>query len=156
MVELIGGDGIARELTEAALANGKYVVTANKALIAIHGTSLAKMAEDAGVSLAFEAAVAEAFDHHPSRGLIANRIDRVYGILNGTCNYILSNMEQSGRDFLDVLDEAQALATPKLIQALTSMGLTPLALAILASVAFGTVTLMGSMSKAFVIFRLSI
>ena len=92
VVELIGGsDGIARELTEAALANGKHVVTANKALIATHGTSLANMAEEAGVNLAFEVAVAGGVPIIKAlrEGLIANRIDRVYGILNGTCNYIL-------------------------------------------------------------------
>ena len=143
VVELIGGsDGIARELTEAALANGKHVVTANKALIATHGTSLANMAEEAGVNLAFEAAVAGGVPIIKAlrEGLIANRIDRVYGILNGTCNYILSDMEQSGRDFLDVLKEAQALGYAEADPSFDIDGIDAAhKLAILASVAFGTV-----------------
>ena len=142
VVELIGGsDGIAKDLTEAALANGKHVVTANKALIAIHGTALAMAAEEAGVTLAYEAAVAGGIPIIKAlrEGLVANRIDRLYGILNGTCNYILTEMEQSGRDFLDVLDEAQALGYAEADPSFDIDGIDAAhKLAILASVAFGT------------------
>ena len=142
VVELIGGsDGIAKDLTEAALANGKHVVTANKALIAIHGTALAMAAEEAGVTLAYEAAVAGGIPIIKTlrEGLVANRIDRLYGILNGTCNYILTEMEQSGRDFLDVLDEAQALGYAEADPSFDIDGIDAAhKLAILASVAFGT------------------
>ena len=112
LVELIGGeDGPAKNAVEAAIANGKDVVTANKALIAHHGTALAASAEDRGVALNFEAAVAGGIPIVKAmrEGLAGNAFSRVYGILNGTCNYILSAMRDSGRDFGDVLDEAQAL-----------------------------------------------
>jgi len=110
--ELIGGsEGPARALVEAALAAGKPVVTANKALLAHHGTALAKTAEAAGVALAYEAAVAGGIPiiRALREGLVANQIGRVYGILNGTCNYILTAMRESGRAFEDVLAEAQEL-----------------------------------------------
>ena len=142
VVELIGGsDGIAKELTEVALTNGKHVVTANKALIAIHGTALANAAEEAGVTLAYEAAVAGGIPIIKAlrEGLIANRIDRLYGILNGTCNYILTDMDQSGRDFSDALDEAQALGYAEADPSFDIDGIDAAhKLAILASVAFGT------------------
>ncbi|TQV80410.1 homoserine dehydrogenase [Denitrobaculum tricleocarpae] len=112
VLELIGGsDGIAKEVVETALANGKHVVTANKALLAHHGTQLARAAEDARVYLGYEAAVAGGIPVIKSlrEGLGGNAIDRVYGILNGTCNYILTAMRESGRDFSEVLEEAQAL-----------------------------------------------
>ena len=111
VVELIGGaDGIALELVEAALRAGKHVVTANKALIAHHGQRLAGLAEEAGVRLKFEAAVAGGIPALKvlREGLAGNEIKRVTGILNGTCNYILSEMTQTGRGFDDVLAEAQA------------------------------------------------
>ena len=110
IAELIGGeDGIAKFVVEAAIKNGKHVVTANKALLAHHGTALAKEAEAARVSLAFEAAVAGGIPIVKAmrEGLAANAINRVYGILNGTCNYILSEMRKTGRDFANVLDEAR-------------------------------------------------
>lgn len=110
--ELIGGsEGPARALVESALAAGKSVVTANKALLAHHGTDLAKAAEAAGLSLGYEAAVAGGIPiiRALRQGLVANSIGRVYGILNGTCNYILTAMRESGRAFEDVLAEAQAL-----------------------------------------------
>ena len=142
VVELIGGsDGIAKDLIEAALAKGKHVVTANKALIAIHGTALAMAAEEIGVTLAYEAAVAGGIPIIKAlrEGLIANRIDRLYGILNGTCNYILTEMEQSGRDFSDVLDSAQELGYAEADPSLDIDGIDAAhKLAILASVAFGT------------------
>ncbi|SMF20584.1 homoserine dehydrogenase [Tistlia consotensis] len=112
VVELIGGsDGPAKALVEAALQAGKPVVTANKALLAHHGTALAQLAEAKGVGLCYEAAVAGGI---PVIGLLrdglaGNRVQRVAGILNGTCNYILTTMRESGREFADVLAEAQAL-----------------------------------------------
>jgi len=112
VVELIGGaDGPARELVQAALAAGKPVVTANKALLAVHGAALAQQAGAAGVTLAFEAAVAGGIPVIKAlrEGLAGNRIDRIAGILNGTCNYILTVMRERGREFADVLAEAQRL-----------------------------------------------
>jgi homoserine dehydrogenase len=112
VVELIGGsEGPARALVEASLAAGKPVITANKALLAVHGASLAARAETAGVVLAFEAAVAGGIPVIKAlrEGLAGNRIDRVAGILNGTCNYILTVMREQGREFGDVLADAQRL-----------------------------------------------
>ena len=112
VVELIGGsDGTALAVVESAIAANKSVVTANKAMMAIHGTRLAQAAERAGVGLAYEAAVAGGIPIVKAlrEGLAGNRIDRVYGILNGTCNYILTAMEETGREFAEVLAEAQAL-----------------------------------------------
>ena len=115
--ELIGGsDGIALALSRAALGNGKHLVTANKALLAHHGNELARMAEDCGVHLGYEAAVAGGIPIIKAlrEGLSANKFSGVYGILNGTCNYILSEMREGvragkPRDFATVLKEAQAL-----------------------------------------------
>lgn len=111
VVELIGGDGAARAVCEAAFSAGRHVVTANKALLAIHGTELARQAEAAGVTLGWEAAVAAGIPVIRSlrEGLAGNRINRLHGILNGTCNYILTNMRTTGRDFAEVLAEAQSL-----------------------------------------------
>ena len=111
VIELIGGEGgIAMALVETALQAGKHVVTANKALIAHHGQRLAEVAEQASVRLKFEAAVAGGIPALKvlREGLAGNDIRRVTGILNGTCNYILSEMTQTGRGFDDVLAEAQA------------------------------------------------
>jgi len=110
-VELIGGEeGVAKEAVEAALKAGKHVVTANKALLAHHGPRLAALAEKHGVALNFEAAVAGGIPvvKVMRESLLGNDIARVYGILNGTCNYILTKMLQEGRSFDDVLKEAQA------------------------------------------------
>ena len=110
VIELVGGEGgIALKLAETALRAGKHVVTANKALIAHHGQRLAELAEQAGVRLKFEAAVAGGIPALKvlREGLAGNQIKRVTGILNGTCNYILSEMTQTGRGFDDVLAEAQ-------------------------------------------------
>jgi homoserine dehydrogenase len=110
-VELIGGEeGIAKKAVETALASGKHVVTANKALLAHHGASLAALAEKNSVALNFEAAVAGGIPVVKviRESLQGNDITRVYGILNGTCNYILTLMEKEGRSFADVLKEAQA------------------------------------------------
>jgi homoserine dehydrogenase len=111
VVELIGGSaGIAKRLVERALRNGKHVVTANKALLAMHGAELAALAEQRGAILAFEAAVAGGIPIIKAlrEGLVGNRVSRLYGILNGTCNYILTTMRETGRDFGVVLAEAQA------------------------------------------------
>jgi homoserine dehydrogenase len=112
VVEVIGGsDGIARQVVETAIARGCHVVTANKALLAHHGAALARTAEAKGVSLAFEAAVAGGIPIIKAlkEGLAGNVLSQVTGILNGTCNYILTTMRETGRDFADVLAEAQAL-----------------------------------------------
>ena len=111
IVELIGGEnGIAKDVCEAAIAGGRAVVTANKALVAHHGTELARAAEKAGVTLNYEAAVAGGIPIVKAlrEGLAGNRVSRIYGILNGTCNYILSEMERTGADFDAMLAEAQA------------------------------------------------
>lgn len=111
VVELIGGSGgVARRLAQRALASGKHVVTANKALLAMHGAELAAAAEKKGAILAFEAAVAGGIPIIKAlrEGLVGNRVQRLYGILNGTCNYILTTMRETGRDFDVVLAEAQA------------------------------------------------
>ena len=111
VVELIGGSGgVARQLVQNALRSGKHVVTANKALLAMHGAELAALAEKRGGILAFEAAVAGGIPIIKAlrEGLVGNRVSRLYGILNGTCNYILTTMRETGRDFGVVLAEAQA------------------------------------------------
>jgi homoserine dehydrogenase len=112
VVELIGGsDGVAKSVIETALARGRHVVTANKALLAIHGTALALAAEKARVSLNYEGAVAGGIPIVKAlrESLAANRIERVYGILNGTCNYILTDMRRNEREFADALADAQKL-----------------------------------------------
>lgn len=112
IVEVIGGsEGIARQVVETAIARGLHVVTANKALLAHHGVALAQAAEAKGVALGFEAAVAGGIPIIKAlkEGLAGNSLSRVTGILNGTCNYILTTMRETGRDFADVLAEAQAL-----------------------------------------------
>ncbi len=111
VIELIGGsDGVAKDLVSAALENGRDVVTANKALLAMYGYDLALLAEDKGASLAYEAAVAGGIPIIKAmrEGLAANDIISVYGILNGTCNYMMTEMRLTGRDFDDILQEAQA------------------------------------------------
>ncbi len=141
VVELIGGDGgVALAVIEAALAHKKHVVTANKALMARHGTRLAAEAENAGVTLAFEAAVAGGIPVIKTlrESLAGNRLERVYGILNGTCNYILTTMRQSGREFAEVLGEAQKLGYAEADPSFDIDGVDAAhKLAILASVAFG-------------------
>ncbi|MGJ8668816.1 MAG: homoserine dehydrogenase [Oceanococcus sp.] len=111
VVELMGGTGRARELVLAALANGKSVVTANKALIAEHGGEIFAAASAANCKIAFEAAVAGGIPIIKAlrEGLSANRVDEIAGIINGTTNFILSRMEADGAAFADVLAEAQAL-----------------------------------------------
>ena len=142
VVELIGGeDGPARAVCEAAIAAGRHVVTANKALLAVHGAALAAAAEQAGVALNFEAAIAGGIPIVKAlrEGLAANRIDRVYGILNGTCNYILTAMRTQRRAFEDVLAEAQRLGYAEADPTMDVDGFDAAhKLALLASLAFGT------------------
>lgn len=141
VVELIGGSaGVALQVIEAALANNKHVVTANKALMAEHGTRLAAEAEAAGVALAFEAAVAGGIPVIKTlrESLAGNRLSRVYGILNGTSNYILTTMREGGREFAEVLAEAQKLGYAEADPSFDIDGVDAAhKLAILASVAFG-------------------
>ncbi|GBQ88207.1 homoserine dehydrogenase [Gluconacetobacter johannae DSM 13595] len=141
VVELIGGaEGVARRLVTAALAAGRPVVTANKALIAVHGAELAALAERAGVPLMFEAAVAGGIPAIKTvrEGLAADRLTRVGGILNGTCNYIMTAMRESGRPFADVLAEAQALGYAEADPSTDVDGIDAAhKLAILAGLAFG-------------------
>ena len=141
VLELIGGsDGIAKALCETALDAGKPVITANKALLAHHGTELARRAEAGGAVLAYEAAVAGGIPAIKGlrEGLAANRVTRIYGILNGTCNYILSTMRDSGREFSEVLAEAQKLGYAEADPAFDVDGVdTAHKLAILTALAFG-------------------
>jgi homoserine dehydrogenase len=141
VVELIGGeDGPALATCEAAIAAGRSVVTANKALIAHHGTSLAAAAENAGVALGFEAAVAGGIPIIKAlrEGLAGNRVGRVYGILNGTCNYILTTMRETGRDFDGILADAQEMGYAEADPSFDVDGVDAAhKLAILTSVAFG-------------------
>jgi homoserine dehydrogenase len=141
-VELIGGaGGPAKAAVEAALAAGKSVVTANKALLAAHGVKLAALAESKGVALDFEAAAAAAIPIVKTLrdGLAGNRVARLYGILNGTCNYILTKMEQERMPFSACLAEAQRLGYAEADPTFDIEGHdTAQKLAILASLAFGT------------------
>ncbi len=111
VVELIGGYGIAKDLVLKAIENGKHVVTANKALIALHGSEIFAAAQKKGVIVAFEAAVAGGIPIIKAlrEGLAANRIEWIAGIINGTTNFILSEMREKGLAFSDVLGEAQRL-----------------------------------------------
>ena len=111
VIELIGGYGVAKALVLEAIAAGKHVVTANKALLAVHGTEIFQAAHDKGVMVAFEAAVAGGIPIIKAlrEGLTANRIQWIAGIINGTTNFILSEMRDKGLDFDVVLKEAQAL-----------------------------------------------
>ncbi len=141
IVETIGGsEGPARALVEAAIAAGKPVVTANKALLAVHGAALAAAAEERGVALAFEAAVAGGIPVIKAlrEGLSGNRISRVAGILNGTCNYILTQMRERGREFADVLADAQKLGYAEADPSFDIDGIDAAhKLSILAALAFG-------------------
>ena len=142
VVELVGGaDGPALALARATLAANKAFVTANKAMLAHHGLELADAAEAAQVPLKFEAAVAGGIPVIKGlrEGAAANALSRVYGILNGTCNFILSKMEAEGRDFADVLAEAQALGFAEADPSFDIDGVDAAhKLAILASLSFGT------------------
>ena len=141
-VELMGGtDGPARNATEAAIAAGKDVVTANKAMLAIHGQSLAKLAEDAGRLIRFEAAVAGGIPviKALTEGLAGNEITRVIGVMNGSCNYILTRMENAGLSYEEVFAEADGLGYLEADPQLDVGGIDAAhKLAILSSIAFGT------------------
>jgi homoserine dehydrogenase len=141
-VELIGGEeGAARIAVEAALKAGKHVVTANKALLAKHGTELARLAESNGAALGFEAAVAGGIPIIKTlrEALAGNQVRRVYGILNGTCNYILSQMQEEHRAFAEVLKEAQDKGYAEADPTFDIGGFdTAHKLALLTSLAFGT------------------
>jgi homoserine dehydrogenase len=141
VVELIGGsEGVARALVEASLGAAKHVVTANKALIAHHGMEIAKIAEAQNAMLGYEAAVAGGIPIIKSlrEGLAANRFTHVAGILNGTCNYILTQMWETCRDFAEVLAEAQRLGFAEADPSFDIDGIdTAHKLAILTSLAYG-------------------
>jgi len=140
IVELIGGYSPARELVLEAIENGKHVVTANKALIALHGNEIFEAAEKKGVMVAFEAAVAGGIPIIKAvrEGLAANKIEWVAGIINGTGNFILTEMKDKGRDFTDVLKEAQELGYAEADPTFDVEGIDAAhKLTILASLAFG-------------------
>ena len=140
IVELIGGTTIARELVSKAIANGKHVVTANKALIAKHGNEIFAQAREQGVMVAFEAAVAGGIPVIKAirEGLAGNRIEWLAGIINGTGNFILTEMRDKGRDFADVLAEAQSLGYAEADPTFDVEGIDAAhKLTILASIAFG-------------------
>lgn len=148
-LELMGGDeGPAKDSTEAALKAGKDVVSANKALLAHHGQALAELAEAQGVALRYEAAVAGGIPVIKSltEGLAGNRITRVMGVMNGTCNYILTRMDAAGLSYQEAFDEADGLgyleADPNLDVGGIDAGHK---LALLASIAFGTKVAFGDM-----------
>ena len=141
-IEVMGGEnGTAKASTEAAIASGKDVVSANKALLAVHGQALAQLAEAAGCVIRFEAAVAGGIPvvKALTEGLAANEITRVMGVMNGSCNYILTRMESAGLTYQEVFEEANALgyleADPELDVGGIDAGHK---LALLSSVAFGT------------------
>ncbi|MGD2073852.1 MAG: homoserine dehydrogenase [Gammaproteobacteria bacterium] len=140
VVELIGGYEPARELVLKAIANGKHLVTANKALIALHGNEIFAAAQKRGVMVAFEAAVAGGIPIIKAvrEGLAANRIEWIAGIINGTGNFILTEMRDKGRDFADALAEAQQLGYAEADPTFDIEGIDAAhKLTILASIAFG-------------------
>ncbi|MBL3599688.1 MAG: homoserine dehydrogenase [gamma proteobacterium endosymbiont of Lamellibrachia anaximandri] len=140
IIELIGGYSPARELVLKAIENGKHVVTANKALIAMHGNEIFAAAQKKGVTVAFEAGVAGGIPIIKAvrEGLAANRIEWIAGIINGTGNFILTEMRDKGRDFDDVLKEAQALGYAEADPTFDVEGIDAAhKLTILASIAFG-------------------
>ena len=141
VLELIGGTGLTKELVETAINNGKHVITANKALIANHGNELIKLANKKQVRLLFEASVAGGIPiiKSLSQGLSANNIESLAGIINGTGNFILTDMKEKGRDFDDVLKEAQALGYAEEDPTFDIEGIDAAhKLSILAAIAFGT------------------
>ena len=141
-IELIGGDsGPAKDAVEAAIASGKHVITANKALLAHHGAALARAAEAKGVALYFEAAVAGGIPIIKTlrEGMAGNSTKKIFGIMNGTCNYILTKMASQSRSFGDVLKEAQSLGYAEADPTFDVGGFdTAHKLAVITSLAFGT------------------
>lgn len=141
VLELIGGTELSKDLVETAINNGKHVITANKALIAKHGNELIQLANDNKVRLLFEASVAGGIPIIKAleQGLSANKIESVMGIINGTSNFILSEMKEKNRDFADVLAEAQALGYAEADPTFDVEGIDAAhKLSILAAIAFGT------------------
>jgi homoserine dehydrogenase len=142
LIEVMGGeDGPAKAAVETAIATGKHVVTANKAMMAMHGQSMAEAAEAAGVALRYEAGVAGGIPIIKAlgEGLAANVITRVMGVMNGTCNYILTEMQKTGADYADVLEDAQRLGYAESDPTFDVGGIDAAhKLALLASLAFGT------------------
>lgn len=141
-VELMGGEaGPAKDATEAALNAGKHVVTANKAMLAIHGQALAELAEANGLVLRYEAAVAGGIPviKTLTEGMAGNEITRVMGVMNGSCNYILTRMENSGKTYQDIFAEADGLGFLEADPQLDVGGIDAAhKLAIISSIAFGT------------------
>jgi homoserine dehydrogenase len=141
VLELIGGFGLAKELVEKAINNGKHIITANKALIGNHGNELIKLANKNKVRFLFEASVAGGIPIIKAleQGLSANNVESVAGIINGTGNFILTDMKEKGRDFNDVLKEAQALGYAEEDPTFDIEGIDAAhKLSILAAIAFGT------------------
>ena len=141
VLELIGGFGLAKELVEKAINNGKHIITANKALIGNHGNELIKLANKKKVRFLFEASVAGGIPIIKvlEQGLSANNVESVAGIINGTGNFILTDMKEKGRDFNDVLKEAQALGYAEEDPTFDIEGIDAAhKLSILAAIAFGT------------------
>ena len=141
VLELIGGFGLAKELVEKAINNGKHIITANKALIGNHGNQLIKLANKKKVRFLFEASVAGGIPIIKAleQGLSANNVESVAGIINGTGNFILTDMKEKGRDFNDVLKEAQALGYAEEDPTFDIEGIDAAhKLSILAAIAFGT------------------
>ena len=141
-VELMGGeDGPAKAATEAAIAAGKHVITANKAMLAIHGQALAEAAEAKGITLKYEAAVAGGIPVIKTlmEGLAGNEITRVMGVMNGSCNYILTRMESAGKTYQEIFAEADGLGYLEADPQLDVGGIDAAhKLAIISSIAFGT------------------
>ncbi|MEM7576813.1 MAG: homoserine dehydrogenase [Planctomycetota bacterium] len=140
VIEVAGGVDVARRYVEAALGSGKHVVTANKAMLAAHGPALFKLAKQQGVSVAFEASCAGGIPCVTGLtfGLMSNRIAGLYGILNGTCNYILTQMTRYGQSYAEALAEAKELGYAEADETLDVSGADAAQkLAILASIAFG-------------------
>ncbi len=141
-VELIGGDvGPAKDATEAALKAGKDVITANKAMLAMHGQALAELAEEKGAVLRYEAAVAGGIPVIKTlmEGLAGNEITRVMGVMNGSCNYILTRMEDSGKTYQEIFAEADGLGYLEADPQLDVGGIDAAhKLAIISAIAFGT------------------
>ena len=141
VVELIGGTTIAKDIMLKAIRNGKHVVTANKALLATHGKEIFRAAEKANVQVGFEASVAGGIPIIKiiSEGLVANRIKSIYGIINGTTNYILSKMSDENAEFSEVLKEAQKLGYAEADPTYDIEGIDSAhKISILASLAYGT------------------
>ena len=142
VIELIGGsEGVAKEFVEAALDRGKHVVTGNKALVAVHGTDLARRSSANGAAFYYESAVAGGIPIVKAlrEGLAANQVHRLYGILNGTCNYILTKMDATGQSFEDVLKEAQELGYAEADPSFDVGGIDAAhKICILSAIAFGT------------------